>query len=287
MYAIDKLLQPKTLSEALKLMQSEADAHVIAGGSDVLIKLRQKPSHGVTLISILGIEELRGVEMTPDGIIVIKPLTSFSDAESDGIINEHIPGFAGAVAQVAGPQVRNIGTIGGNICNGVTSADSAPMLFALNATVRLQSLHGTRTLPIEAFYLGAGRTDMRSGELLTGVLISKEDYEGMGGHYIKYAMRDAMDIATLGVACAARLEDGAIADVRLALGVAAPTPIRCHRAEQWALAKAPTHETLERFADLVTSEATPRTSWRATKEFRMHILRELVKRALTAALEVK
>ena len=103
-----------------------------------------------------------------------------------------------AVDMVGGPQIRNIGTIGGNTCNGVTSADSASTLVAYDAIVELSGPEGVRLVPIQSFYIKAGKVDLRPGEIETAILIPQASYRGYHGHYIKYAMRNAMDIATCG-----------------------------------------------------------------------------------------
>ena len=131
---------------------------------------------------------------------------------------------------VGGPQIRNIGTIGGNTCNGVTSADSASTLHAWEAIVELTGKNGVRRLPIKDFYLRAGKVDIRAeeGEIQTAILIPKVSYENCFGHYIKYAMRNAMDIATTGCSVNVVLSEDkkTIVRARIAYGVAGPVPMR-------------------------------------------------------------
>ena len=136
---------------------------------------------------------------------------------------------------MGGPQIRNVATIGGNICNGAVSGDSASTLFALDALLKLESAEGERIIPIHEFLTPArARCNLRPGEILTTILIPRSSYQGTGGHYIKFAMRRAMDIATLGVAAVCRVRDGRFTDLRVGLGVAAPVPIRCQEAEDYA-----------------------------------------------------
>ncbi len=181
------------------------------------------------------------------------------------------------------PQIRNIGTVGGNICNGVTSADTAPTLFAFDAEVELTGTEGARRIAIADFYLGPGRTD----ELLTGIYIPRESWERTAGRYIKYSMRTALDIATLGCSVNVRLtpDRGSIERVRIAYGVAGPVPCRCPEAEA-AFAGAPcTDETARAFARAAVAEINPRDSWRASKAFRQHIAEECAYRALRESVE--
>lgn len=137
MYDIEKYYQAKDVEDAVRALEEDADAVVISGGSDVLIKIREGKLAGCSLVSIHGIPALEGVRMEADGTIVIGPATTFSHITYDPVIQKYIPALGWAVDQVGGPQIRNIGTIGGNVCNGVTSADSAALLFTLNAVLEL------------------------------------------------------------------------------------------------------------------------------------------------------
>lgn len=287
MYDIKKFYQAANVDDAIRALGQDPEAVVISGGSDVLIKIREGKLAGCSLVSIHGLSQLEGIYRDEsDGAIVIGPATTFSHVTNDVIIQRYIPMLGEAVDQVGGPQIRNIGTIGGNVCNGVTSADSASTLFTLNAVLELTGPNGKRRVPIGAFYAGPGRTVRAHDELLTAIRIAKEDYEGFSGHYIKYAQRNAMDIATLGCAANVRLngEKTAIEEFRLAFGVAAPTPIRCHKAEAQAAGKEISPEVLEAVGNAAVTEVSPRTSWRASREFRLQLVRELSKRALRQAI---
>ncbi|MFA7109802.1 MAG: FAD binding domain-containing protein, partial [Sphaerochaetaceae bacterium] len=146
MYDFGKIYQPKTIKEAMKLKIEHPEALILAGGSDILIKIREGKIAGCDLISIYMLDELRGICLEEDGTILIRPLTSFSHVTANPIIKEFLPALGDAVDQVGGPQIRNIGTIGGNICNGVTSADAAPTLKAYDAELEISSLKGTRVM---------------------------------------------------------------------------------------------------------------------------------------------
>lgn len=226
--------------------------------------------------------------MDEDGTLRILPLTSFSHITKDPLINEHIKVLGEAVDMVGGPQIRNIGTIGGNISNGVTSADSASTLHAWDAIVELTSAEGVRQLPIKEYYISAGRVALRPAELLTAILIKKESYSGYKGHYIKYAMRNAMDIATLGCSVNVKLSDdkATILGARIAYGVAGPVPMRAPAAEEAVRGKPVCGETVAAFAGAAIQDINPRDSWRASREFRLHLAHELAKRALTESIRL-
>ena len=181
-----------------------------------------------------------------------------------------------------------MGTIGGNTCNGVTSADSASTLHAYEAIVELTGKDGVRRLPIKDFYIKAGQVDIKLDEIQTAILIPKESYENTFGHYIKYGLRNAMEIATLGCSVNVRLsaDKQTIERSRIAYGVAGPVPMRCPSAEAAANGQKPSRELAEKFARAVIDDINPRDSWRASKAFRQHIAVEMAKRALTRAVEL-
>lgn len=288
MYDLKALYQAGTVAEAVALRLAHPEAHIIAGGSDVLVQMREGKRAGVELISIQGLDELRGVSMEADGTLRIGSLTSFSHITRDPLIRQHINVLGEAVDQVGGPQIRNIGTIGGNTCNGVTSADSASTLFAYDAIVELTGPDGVRRQPIGEFYIKAGKVDLREGEIQTAILIPKDSYERTFGHYIKYAMRNAMDIATMGTSVNVRLsaDKKTVERARVAFGVAGPVPLRAETAEQAAAGQPVSLQLAETFAQAVKADINPRDSWRAAKDFRMHIAVESAKRAFLESVKL-
>lgn len=282
MYDIENYYNAQSIKEAVNLLKEHPDARIISGGSDVLIKIREGKMAGTSLVSIRDIKEIQGVTLMDSGDIYIGAGTTFSHVTNDPVIREHISVLGEAVDQVGGPQVRNIGTIGGNVCNGAVSADSAPTLFSLNAMLRIADGEGGRTVPIDMFYLGPGKVDLHCGDVLTHIIIPGKEYQGYHGHYIKYSMRNAMDIATLSCSVVSKVDTAAntLEDVRITFGVAAPVPYRCKKAEA-ALKGMEIGEALyEKIKTLVREEINPRDSWRASKEFRLQIGGEIAARAL-------
>ena len=288
MYDLAALYEAKSVEEAVALRLEHPEAQIIAGGTDVLVQMREGKRAGKALISIFGIDALRGVQLEDDGTIRIGSLTSFSHITRDPIIQQYISVLGEAVDLVGGPQIRNAGTIGGNTCNGVTSADSASTLFAWDAVVELTGSHGIRRLPIRDFYLRAGVVDLKPDEIQTAILIPKAAYEGYFGHYIKYAMREAMDIATTGCSVNVKLslDKKTIEDARLTYGVAGPIPMRAGTAEAAAKGQPVSRETVSAFAKAVLEDVHPRDSWRASKAFREHIAVELARRCLMESIRL-
>lgn len=286
MYDIGKFYQAADVEDAVRALVKDPEAVVISGGSDVLIKIREGKLAGCSLVSIHGIKELEGIGMEEDGTIVIGPATTFSHIANNDMIQKHIPMLGDAVDMAGGPQLRNIGTIGGNVCNGVTSADSASSLCCLDAVLVLKGPDSVREVPISQWYTGPGRTVRNHDEVLTAIRIKKENYQGYGGHYIKYGKRNAMEIATLGCAVSVKLTEDKrhIQDLRLGYGVAAPTPIRCHKTEE-AVKGMETGEALaQAVGKSALEEVNPRSSWRASREFRLQLVEELGRRAVKQAV---
>ena len=288
MYDIKALYEATSVKDAIALLQAHPAAHIIAGGSDVFIKMREGKLAGCELVSIYGLDELRGVTLEADGAIRIGSLTSFSHITKDPIIQAHINVLGEAVDMVGGPQIRNIGTIGGNTCNGVTSADSGSTLMAYDAVMEVEGPNGQRLIPIQEWYVSAGKVSLQPAEIQTAIRIPKASYEGYFGHYIKYAMRNAMDIATTGCSVNVKLspDKTTIQDVRLAYGVAGPVPMRAPHAEAFARGKAIEDATIEGFGQAALSDVNPRDSWRASREFRLHLAKELAQRALREAIRL-
>ena len=289
MYDMKALYEAVSVENAIELRLAHPEAQIVAGGTDVFVQMREGKRAGKALISIHELSELRGISIDAEENIRIGSLTTFSHITKNPIIQEKINVLGEAVDMVGGPQIRNAGTIGGNTCNGVTSADSASTLFAWDAVIELTGRNGKRYLPIQDFYIKAGTVDLRveDGEIQTAILIPKTSYENTAGFYIKYAMRNAMDIATTGCSVNCRLspDKKTFERVRIAYGVAGPVPMRAPTAEETANGKPVTMETVDSFAKAVLEDIHPRDSWRASKAFRQHIAVELARRCLIESVK--
>ncbi len=286
MYDINHLYEATSVEHAVQLRVEQPQARVISGGSDLLISIRAGELAGCDLISLYGLDQLRGVSVDDDGTLRIGSLTSFSQLAEDPVIGELIPVLGEAAGTVGGPQIRNIGTIGGNTCNGVTSADTASTLLAHDAVMELTGSQGVRRVPLTEFYLGVKKVDLAPDEIATAILIYPQHYKDYHGAYFKYAMRDAMDIATSGCSVNVKLsgDKKTIEDARISYGVAGPVPLRTRTAEEAVKGKPVSVDTIEAFAAGALEDVNPRTSWRATREFRLHIQGELARRCLVESI---
>ena len=218
MYDIKTYTEVKTVQEAVELLADNENAQIIAGGTDVLIKSRERKNGyvGRDLIGITRIPELKEIKINSSGDIIIGAAATFTEVEGNEFIIKNVKSLSDAVGSVGGPQIRNVGTVGGNICNGATSADSASTLFACDAVLMKTRKNGNKEVSIKDFYLGPGKVLLEQGDILTAVKITKENYEGYKGHYIKFSPRQAMDIATLGCSVLLKENNGTIEDIRIA-----------------------------------------------------------------------
>lgn len=286
MYDINSTIKVNNLNEALKFISCNENITIVAGGTDVLIRMKGRKLKDAMLLSILDLDELKGIEVDDKNAIIIKAATCFSDIAVNSIINERIPMLAESVNQVGSPQIRNIATIGGNICNGAVSADSVPSLLALEALLELKSNSNTRVVPINDFFMGPGKTILKSDEILTRIIIPYESYNSCGSKYIKFGQRNAMEISTLGCAVNVKLDKNKsyIDKIRIAFGVAAPKPIRCYKLEEMLQGKEVGKDIFDIIQKNVLKELSPRDSWRASKELRIQLIKELSKRATKQAI---
>lgn len=280
MFDIKEIKEPKSLEEALKVLDSNTKLKIISGGTDVLIKLHHGKFNDAELLTIKNLDTLRDIKVLEDNTISIGANVTFSDIFRSEVINNNIPILSEAAVSMGGPQIRNMATIGGNICNGAVSADSAPALFSLNAELKLKSLNNERIVKITEFYDGPGKVKIQRNEILTEILIKEENYKNKRGRYIKFANRKALDISMLGVALLYEIEDNSFKDLRISLGVASPTPIRCKNAENFAIGKGVTNEVINKVAELAKMDSNPRNSWRGSRDYRLHLISTLIKRIL-------
>ncbi|MGQ9630400.1 MAG: FAD binding domain-containing protein [bacterium] len=271
---------PISLPEAISLLEDYGlEAKVLAGGTDLIVWMKRgilTPSYVIDLKRIPGIDYIRYDEA--EGLR-IGALTALADLASSPILRERYPAIAEAAESVGSPQVRNRATIGGNLCNASPSADLAPPLIALNATAKISGPRGERTVPLEDFFTGPGKTVLTPAEVLTEVSLPAPP-TGTGSAYIKHTIRRA-DIAIVGVAASLSPEGR----VCLALGAAAPTPIRAREAESLLGGREISEKLLGEAAERASAESLPISDIRASEWYRREIVKILTVRAVRRALE--
>ncbi|MBW2453558.1 MAG: xanthine dehydrogenase family protein subunit M [Deltaproteobacteria bacterium] len=281
MTSVPSYYRPTSLSEALRLKEEVPGARFIAGGTDLLVQLRDGGPQPAALISLRHIPELSVT--TVDGTARLGATTPLSDLVDNAALMAGWPLLGEALRDFGSVQIRNSATVGGNLCNGSPAADMAPVLMVLRAQVRLCDPGGERTLPLEEFFEGPGRTRAGRNTLLTAVELAAPT-PGQRGTYLK-KMRTAMDVALASVAALAVLEEGRLSEVRLAAGSVAPVPLRLSRTEAVLRGQQPTPERIAEARRVASQEVCPITDLRAGADYRRHIVGVFVQRALQAVLQ--
>jgi probable selenate reductase FAD-binding subunit len=274
--------QPTTLEEALSLMEKlKGRAKYIAGGTDILVRMKQRAIDPDTLISLRGIDGLKTV--SHNGALSIGSMTSLRDVERDPIIAQVYPALARAVSVLANPQVRNVATMGGNLCNAAPSADCAPPLLVMQATLKLQGPGGEREVPIDRFFTGPGENCMEAEEVLTHIYIPKKAKQ-TGMAFLKVG-RVAQDIAVVNAAALLVMDKKKCGECRLAVGAVAPLPLRLRNVEKLIEGEEIGPELLARVSQMVEQEVSPITDVRSTEEYRRIMSGVLIRRAIRQAME--
>ncbi len=272
--------RPATVDEAVGLLADLGpDAVPVAGATDVWVNLRSGKLAPRALVSVRGIPGLAGLDRSDDAL-TLGACATHAAVEDDPWIADRLPALHQACSQVGSRQVRNVGTVGGNLCNAAPSADSAVALLLYDAVCRVEGPDGGRDVPLDGFFQGPGRTAVAPGEILTGIRVPVPRGRTVAGYH-KLTRRKAMELPILGVGVRVTLDDGgAVAEARVALGVAGPTPVRCPGAEA-ALAGGPlTPERVEAAAETAARQARVRDSWRGQAWYRRHMIRVLIPRIL-------
>jgi carbon-monoxide dehydrogenase medium subunit len=276
---------PKTLKEALGLLDKYRDDYkIIAGGQSLLIMMRQgliKPEH---LIDIKGIMELNYIKSDSKKGLRMGALTTHRSIEKSPIIKKSFSVLAEMENRLATIQTRNWGSIGGNLCHGDPAGDLAPVLMVLNSTLTLTGMNGERNMLVEDFFLDYFETALEHGELLSEVQVPAIP-PNTGAAYTKFNVIES-DMATVGVAVSMTLasKEGHCKDVRIALGNAAPKPIRAKQAEELLRGKKITDPLLKEAGEIASTETEPVSDIHASAEYRQELVKVLVKRVGTEAL---
>jgi len=276
-------IAPKTLEEALSFLEEQKDkAKVIAGGTDLLIQMKNRevtPQYLIGLKNISGIDYIKYSEN--DGLR-FGALSTIGSVESLQVIRDKYSILAQATRSMASAQIRNVATVAGNICTAVPSADTAPALIVLGARLKLLSPKGDRMVAVEEFFTGPCQTVLRDVELLTEIHVPKVTPNSKGV-YLKHGLRRAMNLATVGVAVMITADNGYCRDIRIALGAVAPIPLRATGAEAVLRGQELSDDLIEEAARVASGEARPISDIRASAEYRRELVRVLTQRAVKQA----
>jgi len=275
-------LEAKTIDEACSLLAKyKGKARVIAGGTDLLVSMKSREITPQYIINIKAIPDLDKVHYSQKDGLTIGALTTLHDIESSPIIRERFPILAATVHQTGPPHIRNMGTIGGNLCNAAPSADTAPPLIGLGARVKIKGVNRERVVAVEEFFVGPGESVLQSDEILTEIQIPNP-LPRTRGVYLKLPARTTVDIAVVGVAIVVTLDAKGInvVDIKIVLGAVAPTPIRARIAEGIIKGKAIEDGLIERAAQAAEEEARPISDIRGLAHYRRQMVKVLVNQAI-------
>lgn len=275
---------PDSVAEACTLLAGlSGKVTVLAGGTDVLHKMKighLVPDH---LVSLKKLEELREIRYEAGRGIVIGALTTHNDIYNSPLLQERYLSLPMAAHSMANYQIGNVGTIGGNIVNASPLADLPPLLIALRAQLKLVGTSGMRSVLLEDFITGPGKTGIAADEILLEIIIPEQ--QTTCSTYMKFGLRKSGALAVVGVAVAITLQEGMISDARIALGAVAPVPMRAKKSETLLKGKALSDELLEQAAASAAAECHPISDLRGSEAYRRHLVGILTKRALRKAIE--
>jgi xanthine dehydrogenase iron-sulfur cluster and FAD-binding subunit A len=279
--SVPSYYRPRSLEEALEIMfQRAGEVRPVAGGTDILVQAKDGKADRALLFDLGLVPELRGIDEAADHLRIGAAVTHTEIIESP-LVQRFCPALSMACGWVGGPQIRNRGTIGGNVAHGSPAGDTIPPLYAADAVVELVSVSDRREVPITDFFLGPGKTVRVSDELIVGIRIPKRP--GVRGAFLRLGQRQAQAISKVSIAVAMTFKDGRPEWVRVALGAVAPTVIRAPETEKALMGGG--YDALKRALDAVRDEVKPIDDLRSTREYRRAMSAVLLGRAIRRIAE--
>ena len=280
--------EPQTLEEALKLLHDmKDDAVLLAGGSDLMPRVKHGHISSRNIISLARVLGLQQIIMGATGEVLIGPMVTHRVLEGSSLVQEKYPILGEAASVIACRSIRNAGTIGGNICNASPAADLAPPLLVLDAGITVRSVDRKRVIPAIKFFKEPGKTVLEPGEMVTAIAVPPVPH-GWGDCYMKLGTRNAMEISTVSVGTGLVVDQNGICKVaRVALGAVGPVPLRAMKAEQFLEGKKLEMDGPEvvAAAQAAAGESRPITDMRATLDYRRQMVEVFTRRAINKALE--
>ena len=275
---------PESLDECLRLLADRGpESKLLAGGTDLLPQMKNGVTTPRRVIDLTGVAGVHVLESDGKTGLRIGSAVPARQVELDARVRNGYAAIADAAALIGSVQVRNLASVGGNLCNAAPSADMAPPLLALEAQAVIAGPKGERRVPLSDFFTGVRKTVLGPNELLVEVATPPPGPRS-GGSYLRHTPRRELDIAVVGVASQVTLSNGVCAKARIALAAVATTPVRATAAEAALEGKTLTPELIDRAAELAVQNARPISDQRGSADFRRHLVRVLTRRTLTAAL---
>jgi aerobic carbon-monoxide dehydrogenase medium subunit len=278
-----ELALPRDVDEVVRVLSERGpDTKLLAGGTDLLPQLKNGLLKPACVVDLSGVSRVRALHADAGGLRV-GAAVSARTLERDATTRRVYTSLAESGALVGSVQVRNLATLGGNLCNAAPSADMAPPLLALDAEAVIAGPRGERRVPLTDFFTGVRRTVLAADEVLLELVLPVPGARS-GGQYLRHTPRRELDIAVVGVASQLTLSDGVCAKARIALAAVAPVPLRARAAEQALEGKPITPEAIERAAELAVGAAEPISDQRGSADYRRHLVHVLTRRTLRTAL---
>jgi CO/xanthine dehydrogenase FAD-binding subunit len=274
---------PQSLDEAQQLFSDKGEgAYLLAGGTDLLVKMNHGLLKPAAVIALKQIKGMDGITFDPKEGLKIGATALLSNVATHPDILKHYPAVAAAALETANVQIRNMGTVAGNLCNAAPSADNAPTLLAMNADVVIRGADGERRLPLDQFFKGPGQNALATGEILTAIHVPAP-VAGSGVSYKHISARGKVDISAVCVGVMVNMAANGCKDVRIFLGAVGPIPMRALKAESLVRGKALTEEIIEAAGEAASDESQPITDVRSSEDYRKRMVAVLTRRALTEA----
>jgi carbon-monoxide dehydrogenase medium subunit len=268
---------PNTLEEALARV--EKDGYILAGGTDIIVAIKESDLKPACLVSTRKLDQLKYVHFNNSSkTLKVGALTTIRELEDSRVVRARFPILAEAAKNLAHPQIRNKATIGGNLCNASPCADTSLPALVYDAELELASTSGSRRVRIEDFFIGPGETCLKRGEMLCS--ISMKSKPNSKGVFIKLGRRGSRDLAIVSTAILLTLKKNSCKDAKIALGSVAPTPIRAKKAESILNGNILTEKLIEKAASAACDDAKPVTDVRASANYRSEMVRVLTKRGI-------
>lgn len=283
MYKFDFVAPRSPEDVVAQLRERGPGGKLLAGGTDLLLQTKARVVKPAYVVDLGRLDDLARLEHRPGEGLWIGATVRARAIQLSPLFQNGYSVVADGAKLIGSVQIRNLATVGGNLCNAAPSADVAPPLIAAGARAEIMGTDGPRSVPLDEFFVGPRRTVLGPAELLLGVWVP-EPASRSGGHYLRHTPRKEMDIAVVGVASSVTVDgSGRCTDARIALGAVAPTPIRAVKAEAALRGQQLSTELIDHAASVAAEEARPISDVRGTAEFRRHLVGVLTRRTLTVA----
>lgn len=279
--------KPKTIAEALGMLSRSESGAVIAGGTDILVEMKKGMRNHSDLISLSDVNEVKSIAEDENSFIIGAGMPH-SEVIASEILRKELPALPAALSKIGSEQIRNRGTLGGNLCSAVSCCDSAPILMAMDAQVEVCGAGGARRMPLREFFLRNRGTKLKMGEIMTKVIVSKA-VPGFGAHYEKFGLREAVSISVASAAAMVKIKDEIVVDACIAIGAVAPTPLVSKSSTEILIGKniselSEKSHAMTQIGEAAAKDSIPIDDIRGTAQYRRDILKVISQRAVLKAV---